>query len=72
MLKLNVNKTELMLVTSKRTKRLHSLPTSSTIGNAQIPFTQSAKNLGFILDYHLTMNAHVYNIARTASLGIYL
>ena len=38
MLKLNDNKTELMLVTSKRTKHLHSLPTSITIGNAQIPF----------------------------------
>ena len=37
MLKLNDNKTELMLVTSKRTKHLHSLPTSITIGNAQIP-----------------------------------
>ena len=46
MLKLNDNKTELMLVTSKRTKHLHSLPTSITIGNAQIPFKQSVKNLG--------------------------
>ena len=34
MLKLNDNKTELMLVTSKRTKHLHNLPTSITIGNA--------------------------------------
>ena len=33
MLKLNDNKTELMLVTTKRTKNLHSLPTSITIGN---------------------------------------
>ena len=32
--KLNDNKIELMLVTSKRTKHLHNLPTSSTIGNA--------------------------------------
>ena len=40
MLKLNDNKIELMLVTSKRTKHLHSLPTSITIGNAQIPFQQ--------------------------------
>ena len=38
MLKLNDNKIELMLVTSKRTKHLHSVPTSITIGNAQIPF----------------------------------
>ena len=65
MLKLNDNKTELMLVTSKRTKHLHNLPTSITSGNAQIPIKQSVKNLGFTLDCHLTMNAHVSNIART-------
>ena len=65
MLKLNDSKTELMLVTSKRSNHLHNLPTSITIGNAQIPFKQSVKNLGFTLDCHLTMNAHVSNIART-------
>ena len=54
-----------MLVTSKRTMHLHSLPTSITIGNAEIPSKQSVKNLGFTLDCHLTMNAHVSNIART-------
>ena len=63
MLKLNDNKTELMLVTSKRTKRLHSLPTSITIGNVQISFKQSVMNLGFTLDCHLTINTHVSNIA---------
>ena len=65
MLKLIDNKTELMLVTSKSTKHLHNLPTSITIGNAQIAFKQSVKNLGLTLDRHHTMNAHVYNIART-------
>ena len=40
----NDNKTELMFVISKRTKHLHSLPTSITIGNAQFPFKQSVKN----------------------------
>ena len=64
MLKLN-DKTEFMLVTSNRTKHLNNLPTSITIGNAQVPFKQSVKNLGFTLDCHLTMNAHVTNIART-------
>ena len=64
-LKLNDNKTELILVTSKRTKHLHNIPTSITIGNAQIPFKKYVKNLGFTLDCHLTMNAHVSNIART-------
>ena len=65
MLKINDNETELMLVTSKSTSHLHDLSTSITIGNAQVPFKQSMKNLGFMLDCHLTMNAHVSNIART-------
>ena len=47
MLILSDNKTELMLVTSKSTKHLHNLPTSISIGNAQILFKQSVKNLGF-------------------------
>ena len=65
MLKLNDNKTELMFVTSRRTMHLHNLPTSITMYNAQIPFKQSVKNLGFTLDYHIIMNAHFSNIART-------
>ena len=59
-----------MLVTSKRIKHLHSLPTSMTIGNAQIHFKKSVKNLGFTSDCHLTMNAHVSNITRTCYLEL--
>ena len=70
--KLNDSMTELMLVTSKRSKHLHSLPTSITIGNAQLPFKKSVKNLGFTLDCHLTMNAHVSNIARTCYFELHL
>ena len=65
MLKINDSMTELMLVTYKRTRHLHTLPTSITIGNAQTPFKQSVKNLSFTLDCHLTMIAHISNIART-------
>ena len=65
MLKLNDNKTELMLVTSKRTKHLNNIPTSIATGIAQIPLKNYVKNLGLTLDCHLTMNAHVSNIART-------
>ena len=64
MLKLNDNKTELMLVTSHRSKHLHNLPTCITIGNAHFPLKKSVKILGFTLDCRLTMNAHVSNIAR--------
>ena len=60
--KLN-DKTELMLVTSKEPSI--SIPTSINIGNVQIPLKQYVKNFGFTLDCHLTMNAHVSNIART-------
>ena len=70
MLKLNSNKTELMLVTSKRTKHLHSLPTSITIINAQIPFEQSVNNLGLTLDCHLTINLHIA-IAIAIAIAIY-
>ena len=54
-----------MLVTSKRAKHLHNLPTSISIGNAQIPFKQSMRNYCLTLDCHLTMNADVSNISRT-------
>ena len=63
--KFNDNKTELVLVTSKRTAHLHNLPTSITIGNVQIPFKQSVTTLGFRLDCHPTINKHVPSIART-------
>ena len=65
MLKLNDNKTELMQITSKRTKHFHNLHTAITIGNAQIPFKQSVKNLVLTLNCHLTMNAHFSNISLT-------
>ena len=51
--KLNDNKTELMLVTCKRTKHLQGLPTSITFGNSPIPFKKYVKNLGIALDCHL-------------------
>ena len=38
---------------------------SNAIGNDQIPLKQYVNNLGFQLDCHLTMNAHVSNIDRT-------
>ena len=65
MLILNDNNKELLIFTSKRTKHLHNLATSITIGNALIPFKQSVKNFGFTLVCQLTMNAHVSNFALT-------
>ena len=50
MSKPNDNRAKLMLVTSKRTKHLHNQPTSITIGNVQILFKLSVKNLDLTLD----------------------
>ena len=61
--------TDLMLVSSNGTKHLHNLPSSITIGNAQLPFKQSVKNLRFTLDCCLAMNTLVSNIARTCYFG---
>ena len=68
MLKLNDNKTELMVVTSKRAKHLHNLPTSITVGNGQIPFKQSVKKLGLTLDCYLALNEHVTILREHATL----
>ena len=70
MLKLNANKTEVMLVTSESTKYVHYLPTSIIIGNAQVHSKQSVEYLGFILDCHLNVNAHVSNFARTCYIDL--
>ena len=55
----------------KRTNYLHNIPTSITVGNAQIPFKQSVKNMCITLDCHLTMNAYVSNIAQTCYLELH-
>ena len=59
------NKAELMLITSRRTKHLHNLPTSATIKNVEFHFMQSAKNFSFPLHCHFAMNGHVATNAQT-------
>ena len=49
-----------MLVTSKINKHLHNLPTSITIGDANIPIKPSVKNLGLTLDCCPTVNTYLY------------
>ena len=71
MLRLNDNKTELMLITAKRTMHLHNLPASITIGNAKVHLKQSVKILGLALDCDFTMNPHVTNIAQTCYIDLH-
>ena len=42
------------------------LPDSITLGSHNIPFSDSARNLGFILDSKLSMKKHIIKICQTA------
>ena len=67
-LKLNDDKREALLFSffSSSKPAAISLPDSITLGCHNIPFSYSARNLGFILDSELSMKKHVIKICQTA------
>ena len=67
-LKLNDDKTEALLFpfSSFLETSTVSLPDSITLGSHNIPFSDSARNLGFILDSKLSMKKHVIKICQIA------
>ena len=67
-LKLNDDKTEALLFpfSSSLKPSTVPLPDSITLGSHNIPFSDSARNLGFILDSKLSMKKHVIKICQTA------
>ena len=66
-LKLNDDKTEALLFPfSSSLNPTVFLPDSITHGSHNIPFSDSARNLGFILDSKLPMKKHVIKICQTA------
>ena len=65
-LKLNDDKTEALLFPfSSSLKPPVSLPDSITLGSRNIPFSDSARNLGFILDSKLSMKKYVIKNCQT-------
>ena len=66
-LKLNDDKTEVMIISSSRMSTALSIPDSFDIGNASVPFSDTVKNLGVTLDCHLSLKTHVLNLVRTAN-----
>ena len=54
-LRLNDDKTEALVVCSQRMSASLSLPESLSVGNASVPFSKSAKNLGVTIDSNHTM-----------------
>ena len=66
-LKLNDDKTEALLFpfSSSLKPSTVPLPDSITLGSHNIPFSDSARNLGFILDSKLSMKKHIIKICQT-------
>ena len=71
-LKLNDDKTEVLLFpfSSSLKPSIASLSDSITLGSHSIPFFDSARNCGFILDSKLSMKKHVKNICQTVYLEL--
>ena len=67
-LKLNNDKTEAHLFPflSSLKPFIVSLPDLITLGSHNIPISDSARNLGFILDSKLSMKKHIIKICQTA------
>ena len=63
-LKLNDNKTEALLfpISSSLKPFTVPLPDLITLGSYNIPFSDSARNLGVIFDSNLSMKKHVIKI----------
>ena len=66
-LKLNDDKTEAMIVSSSSLSLSALLPASLVVGDATVPFSKTVKNLGVVLDSHLTMNAQAGNVIRSVN-----
>ena len=70
-LQLNNNKTEAMIILSNRVSLVHSpLPSVIHIGDADVPFVSSVKNLGVTLDSNLSMSQHISNTCKAAYIQI--
>ena len=66
-LKVNEDKTEALLFPLSSSLKLStvSLPDSIILGSDNIPISDSASNLGFILDLKLSMEKHVIKVGQT-------
>ena len=64
-LSLNASKTEAMLITSPFYS-YESLPTSISVNDSSIKFSESLSSLGLTIDSHLSMHAYVLTVCRLA------
>ena len=69
-LQLNDKKTEAMIILSNRMSVHSPLPSVIHIGDADVPFVSSVKNLGVTLDSNLSMSQHISNTCKAAYIQI--
>ena len=69
-LQLNDNKTEAMIILSNRMSVHSPLPSVIHIGDADVPFVLSVKNLGVTLDSNLSMSQHIGNTCKATYIQI--
>ena len=65
-LQLNDNKTEAMIVLSNRIHNDNTIQNRIHIGDADVPFVSSVKNLDVTLDSNLSMSQHISNTCKAA------
>ena len=65
-LKLNDEKTELLLIHSKHKDLPEHVPSYVTIGNSKISFSPNAKNLGVTISDTLSLEKHINNVCCSA------
>ena len=69
-LKLNDDKTEALLISSKSTKFTDPKPSSLLVGSSQISFSCSARNLGCIISDDMSLDKHVSKVCQISYMEI--
>ena len=67
---LNDTKTEVVHLTSRFLRQLNPIA-SLTIGSCEVDVTDHARNLGVVMDKHMTLSTQINNICRSASYAIF-
>ena len=69
-LKLNDDKTEVLLIQTKTSFKSCEKPSSIHVGNVEVSFSASARNLGYFISDNMSIDAHVTNVCRSAYFAI--
>lgn len=69
-LKLNDDKTEVLLLHNPRSFPCHEMPSYLRVGEFEVSFSDSARDLGYTITDTMSLDAHITNVCRSAYLAI--